>query len=137
MRVLATCVLIVICMQAAEARPRIVLLGGNAQSCRTQVQTVRASLSVFPLPENWTFVIACTPLIWDNLLRRIDGLGKTNTAFSNLQAQYTYFNGATFEVRVAAHELGHIFARTEDEDKAEKLGRELHRRRSTPAEGMR
>jgi hypothetical protein len=86
-----------------------------------------------PIPDNWTFVVACTPTVWDDLLRRSDGLGKTRTAFTNLAGHYTYFNGANFAPRVAAHELGHILGTTEDHEKAEGIGLVLLGQRHAPS----
>ena len=120
-------ILVLASANLADAKSRILLLGGTPESCRTQLQEVRATLNSLPLPENWTFVVACSPTVWENLLRRTDGLGKTHTAFTNLKAQYTYFNGSAFERRVAAHELGHILSKTDDDAEAERLGVELLR----------
>jgi hypothetical protein len=124
-RVAGLLVLVFLMARATEAQSRIVLVGGTVDSCREQVQRVRLALESFPLPKKWTFVVACSATVWDSLLRRSDGLGKTHTAFTNLQAHYTYFNGATFTSRVAAHELGHILGKTDDEERAESLGERL------------
>lgn len=115
-------VLFLIGLPAAQAKSRLLLLGGTEENCKQQYVPVRAVLLELPIPENWTFVVACTPTVWDELLRRSDGFGKTHTAFTNLNGHYTYFNGSTFAPRVAAHELGHILGTTEDDEKAETIG---------------
>jgi hypothetical protein len=109
-------------LHTAEAKSRIVLVGGTPENCKQQFGPIRATLSSLPIPDDWTFVVVCTSTVWDNLLRRTDGLGKTHTAFTNLEAHYTYFNGSNFAARVAAHELGHILGKTEDHERAEAAG---------------
>ncbi len=123
MRALVTCVLLFfLALQNAEAKSRILLLGGTPQNCKDGFTPIRATLAELPVPDGWTFVVVCTLTAWDNLLRRTDGLGKTHTAFTNLDAHYTYFNGSTFAPRVAAHELGHILGKTQDHERAEATG---------------
>ena len=134
MRALILSVLIVLFVaQAVEAKSRILLLGGTAENCKGEFLPIRDTLNTLPIPDDWTFVVACSPIAWDNLLRRIDGLGKTNTAFTNLEVHYTYFNGSNFSPRVAAHELGHILGQTADHEKAEATGFALlqHRKGTT------
>lgn len=114
--------LVLFVAQAVQAKSRILLLGGTAENCKGEFLPIRQTLNTLPVPGDWTFVVACSPTVWDNLIRRIDGLGKTNTAFTNLEAHYTYFNGSTFSPRVAAHELGHILGQTTDHEKAETTG---------------
>jgi len=108
--------------QTVEAKSRILLLGGTAENCKAEFLPIRQTLNTLPIPDDWTFVVVCSPVVWDNLLRRIDGLGKTNTAFTNLKAHHTYFNGSNFSPRVAAHELGHVLRQTTDHEKAEAAG---------------
>jgi len=123
MRALGASVLILLLgWQVAEAKSRILLLGGTAENCKREFLPIRQTLVTLPIPDDWTFVVVCSPIVWDNLLRRTDGLGKTNTAFTNLEAHYTYFNGSNFSPRVAAHELGHILGHTADHEKAEATG---------------
>ena len=114
--------LLLISLQAAEAKSRILLLGGTPENCKDKLVPIRKTLASLPIPDDWTFVVACSPTVWDDLLRRADGLGKTHTAFTNLEAHYTYFNGSNFVPRVAAHELGHIFGQTIDHEMAEAIG---------------
>ena len=114
--------------QSSPAESRLQVLGGTPRSCQTQVERVRATLNRLPVPDEWTFVIACSPNAWEALLRRADALGKTNTAFTNLEAHYTFFNGWNFSARVAAHEIGHIVGQTEDHERAEEIGMRLLRR---------
>lgn len=122
--------LLFLALQAAEAKSRVFLLGGTTQNCKGEFTPIRATLEDLPIPEDWTFVVVCTSTMWDNLLRRVDGLGRTHTAFTNLDAHYTYFNGSNFAPRVAAHELGHILEKTEDHEQAEATGMVLLRLRS-------
>ena len=130
MRALILSALVVLSVaQAVEAKSRILILGGTAENCKTEFLPIQETLNNLPIPNDWTFVVACTPIVWDNLLRRIDGLGKTNTAFTNLESHFTYFNGSNFSPRVAAHELGHILGQTTDHDKAEATGFTLLQRR--------
>jgi hypothetical protein len=109
-------------VQAAECKSRILLLGGTPENCKHELVPIRDTLLALRSPDNWTFVVACSPIVWDALLRRTDGLGKTHTGFTNLEAHYTYFNGSNFAPRVAAHELGHILGQTTDHEKAEVIG---------------
>jgi hypothetical protein len=120
-------------LQAAEAKSRILLLGGTPENCKEEFIPIRETLSSLPIPDDWTFVVTCSPTVWDNLLRRTDGLGKTHTAFTNLETHYTYFNGTSFAPRVAAHELGHILGHTTDHEKAEATGFTLLRQRNNAA----
>src|SRR5262249_8103211 len=116
--------------QTAEAKSRIVLLDGTPEDCKHEFVPIRATLADLPIPDDWTFVVACTSTVWDNLLRRTECLAKTHTAFTNLKAHYTYFNGSNFAPRVAAHELGHILGNTDDHERAEATGLVLLRERS-------
>jgi len=109
------------------AEPRIQLVGGTARSCKRQVQDLQETLLRLPIANNWTFVIACTPVVWDNMSRRADALGKTTTAFTNLEARYTFFNGGNISPQVVAHEFGHILGPTRDEEKAQIIGMALLR----------
>ena len=130
MRALVVCFfLLFLALQTADAKSHIVLLGGTPENCKDEFVPIRATLADLPIPDNWTFVVACTSTVWDNLLRRTDGLGKTHTAFTNLKAHYTYFNGSNFAPRVAAHELGHILGNTEDHERAETTGLVMLRER--------
>ncbi len=122
--------LLFLALQTAEAKSRIVLLGGTPENCKSEFVPIRATLGNLPIPDDWTFVVVCTSIVWDNLLRRTDGLGKTHTAFTNLKAHHTYFNGSNFAPRVAAHELGHIVGNTEDHEQAEAMGFVFLRQRS-------
>jgi hypothetical protein len=124
------CLLFFLGLQAADAKSRILLVDGTRDNCKDEFVPVREALGKLPIPDDWTFVVVCTPTAWDNLLRRADGLGKTNTAFTNLKGHYTYFNGSNFALRVATHELGHILGKTEDEERAEAMARVLQRQTS-------
>jgi hypothetical protein len=117
----------------AKAKSRILLLGGTPENCKHELIPVRESLASMPIPDDWTFVVACSPTVWDNLLRRTDGLDKTHTAFTNLDTHYTYFNGSNFAPRVAAHELGHILGHTTDHQKAEATAFTLLQQRTNAA----
>ena len=119
--------------QTLVAKSHIEVVGGTPESCKDQVERVRATLKRLPVPDNWTFVIACTPLAWDTMARRADALGKTNTGFTNLEARYTFFNGWNFAPRVAAHEVGHILGKTMDDEKADTIGMYLLRQSATQA----
>lgn len=125
--------LLFLALQFAEARSRILLLGGTPENCKDEFFPIQETLASLPIPDDWTFVVACSPTIWDNLLRRTDGLGKTRTAFTNLDTHHTYFNGSSFAPRVAAHELGHILGQTPDHEKAEATGLILLQQRSNVA----
>jgi hypothetical protein len=125
--------LVAFSLQPAVAKSRILLLGGTPENCKDEFVRIQETLGTLPLPDDWTFVVACSPTVWDNLLRRTDGLGKTHTAFTNLEAHYTYFNGFNFAPRVAAHELGHILGQTTDHEKAEATGLTLLQQRNNTA----
>jgi len=123
MRTLAVCSFItIVALQTATAKSRIVVVGGTPNNCKNELAPIRTTLSNLPIPDDWTFVVVCTSTVWDNILQRTDGLGKTHTAFTNLKAHHTYFNGSNFAPRVAAHELGHILGNTEDHERAETTG---------------
>jgi hypothetical protein len=128
MRVAVFCAfLLSLALQPAQAKSRILTLGGTVENCKDQFAPIRTTLISLPIPDDWTFVVACSQTAWDSLLRRTDGLGKTHTAFTNLKARYTYFNGSDFAPRVAAHELGHILGNTQDHEKAEAMGLQILR----------
>ena len=122
--------ILLLALPVAEAKSQILLLGGTPESCKDEFLPIRETLVSLPIPDDWTFVIACSPTAWDDLLRRTDGLGKTHTAFTNLEAHHTYFNGSNFAPRVAAHELGHILGKTADHEMAEATGFTLLRQRN-------
>jgi hypothetical protein len=125
--------ILLLALQLAEAKSQVLLLGGTPKSCKDEFLPIRETLVSLPIPDDWTFVIACSPTAWDDLLRRTDGLGKTHTAFTNLEARHTYFNGSNFAPRVAAHELGHILGKTTDHEKAEATGFTLLQQRNQAA----
>jgi hypothetical protein len=123
-------VISVAALQTATAESRIVVVGGTPENCKDELAPIRTTLTSLPIPDDWTFVVVCTSTAWHNILQRTDGLGKTHTAFTNLKAHHTYFNGSNFAPRVAAHELGHIFGNTEDHERAETTGLILTRQMS-------
>lgn len=129
--------LLFLVLPLAEAKSQILLLGGTPENCKDEFFPIQETLASLPIPDDWTFVVACSPTVWDNLLRRTDGLGKTRTAFTNLDAHYTYFNGSNFAPRVAAHELGHILGQTTDHEKAEATGFILLQQRNNAAASKR
>jgi hypothetical protein len=89
----------------------------TASRCDPYAEAVKQGLAALPAPpRDWTVVVFCTQPEWDAVRRRADAF-RTNTAFTNAEAAYTYLNGpllATRPVelrRVLQHEREHVRCR--------------------------
>jgi hypothetical protein len=111
---------------------QILVLGvKQAASCRFATRPLIADLEATPYPNDWTIVVACTRLAWEQLQRRADAM-QTHTAFTNLRNRITAINGEIyrdalplqntvhhFPRLVLQHELGHVLCQCNRESEAD------------------
>jgi hypothetical protein len=88
------------------------------KTCMATAHEVQAFSHQLNFPANWTIVVACGPLDWDNIQKRADAY-KTNTGFTILENKLTIIYALNFQPRVLRHERGHIACNCNDEEKAE------------------
>jgi hypothetical protein len=102
----------------------------RAEDCGPALIALQKELETLEYPQDWTFKIACTSLIWERVQRKADHPGAA-FAISELKHKITFFNASVFrEARVVyrramSHELGHIRCGCKNEDEAEKWARQL------------
>lgn len=132
---LFTILLLSISPLSIEAQQILVLGVKQPASCRFATRPLIADLETTPYPKDWTIVVACTRLAWEQLQRKADAM-QTNTGFTNLQKRITAINGEiyreTLPLREAArrspglvlqHELGHILCQCNRESDADRAAR--------------
>ena len=123
-------------MAPVSAPAQYILVAGVKQvaACQDAIRPLEIDLRTVPFPKDWTIVIACNQIVWDNLRRKGDAL-QTNTAFTNLQGHITVINAAIYremlplsgtmyrtQKLVLQHEHGHIVCACSDESKADRAG---------------
>jgi hypothetical protein len=102
----------------------------RAEDCGPALQAMVAELKTLEYPAEWRFKIACNPLLWDRVQRKIDRMDAT-FAISELKHKFTILNAAVFRLdryvyrRTLSHELGHIRCGCKDEEVAEKWAKML------------
>jgi hypothetical protein len=123
-------------MRPALAQSQRILVVGVKQvaDCQFATRPLQADLRQINFPRNWTFVVACNPIAWDNLQTKADAF-ETHTAFTNLHRRMTVLNGWMYREAlplpgtahstpsmVLRHELGHIVCACPDEVQADRAG---------------
>jgi hypothetical protein len=102
----------------------------RVEDCRYEISALAAEVPRLRFPSGWTIAIACTPVAWNDSLRKADH-PLTTTAFTSIAARITVFNGAIFhDLQTAyqhsiAHELGHIQCGCREESRAESAAYKL------------
>jgi hypothetical protein len=104
----------------------------QAADCHFAVAPLIEDLNGIGFPEDWTIVVACTPVMWEQLRRKGDGF-RTNTAFTNLAGRLTVVNAEIYRESlplrgtthwspklVLEHEHGHVVCRCNDERRADR-----------------
>jgi hypothetical protein len=100
--------------------------------CQFATRPLLADLQTTKFPRNWTIIVACNQLVWEQLQWRGEAEA-THTAFTNLQGRITILNGEIYRKPlplagtahrtprlVLQHERGHIVCGCEDEWKADR-----------------
>src|SRR3954465_12464832 len=110
----------------------------RAEDCGPALKALITELETLEYPADWQFKIACSPLLWDRVQRKVDRLDAPY-AISELKHKITFFNGAVFRLarykyrRSVSHELGHIRCDCKDEDTAERFAKRLESGQPTAA----
>jgi hypothetical protein len=103
------------------------------EACREEAHAFAASLVRYPRPGAWHWVLVCDEAGWRRFLR-LSGRaeGAAIYASTDLEGRTTYLRGAKllypYDLEaspegIVAHELAHIWLRSEDEARAEELVR--------------
>jgi hypothetical protein len=112
---------------------KILVVGVNrVASCEFATQPLVHDLVGLGYPRDWTIVVACTKIVWQELQHRADAQ-QTETAFTSLDHRMTVLNGEIYRESlplrwtthrtprlVLKHEAGHILCRCPDEDAADR-----------------
>jgi hypothetical protein len=128
-----SCILLFFMLPVAAPAQKIVVAGVKAVAdCAFAAHPLQADLRTTHFPADWTFVLACTPIVWEKLQRTADAL-ETNTGFTNVQGRITVLNariylempplsGTTHPTArlILRHEHGHILCGCNDEWKADR-----------------
>lgn len=128
-----SCILLFFMLPVAAPAQKIVVAGvKEAADCAFAAHPLQADLRTAHFPADWTFVLACTPIVWEKLQRMADAF-ETNTGFTNLQGRITVLNGRIYlempplsgtthptAKLILQHEHGHILCGCNDEWKADR-----------------
>jgi hypothetical protein len=124
----ASCVLL--CAATLHAQVKVVPVTANVKDnvpiCHQRAERVLAVVNTLPRPKKWTFYVACSPHIWQEIQSKVNW--KSPYAFTGLDDKVTFINGEIyapdFELPdfftpelVVAHEIGHRVLNSEDERK--------------------
>ena len=107
----------------------------RAANCGFATRPLIADLNELRYPKEWTVLVACNVLVWEQLQRNADAF-ETETAFTNLRGRITVLNGEIYREilplrgtshrtprLVLRHELGHIICGCGDEARADRAGK--------------
>jgi len=126
-------VLSILTLFVTPANAQKVFVAGTktVAECEYAVRPLVSDVDAIGFPSDWTFVVACTPDMWDYFRDRADARA-TQTAFTNLAGRITVVNGAIYlqplplrgtlhrtPRSVLQHERGHLFCNCGDEWKAD------------------
>lgn len=105
-----------------RARPGIVSHRADPAKCSQYTAAAQRAIDSLPsVPKDHRWIVVCSHETWNVAVRKAKAWGRTNTAFTNPEANITFINGAVFEEpepfyrHVIAHELGHIRCQCSDE----------------------
>ena len=129
------CILLLSMLPSSMQAQRILVVGVRQRTeCEFATRPLQADLRKVSFPKDWTLLVACNSVAWQNLRRRADAL-QTNTAFTNMAGHLTVLNGAIYRDMpplrgtafltpsgVLKHELGHIVCACNDEFQADRAG---------------
>ena len=98
--------------------------------CEFATDPLIRDLQTVPYPANWTIVVVCDQVAWEQTRRKADAL-QTNTAFTNLRNRITVINGDIYRAvlplqgthrnprTILQHEAGHIICNCDNENTAD------------------
>ena len=120
-------------MTLTDAQQIFVAGTKTVAQCDYAVRPLVSDLNAIGFPRDWTFVVACTPFMWDHLRAKADARA-TQTAFTNVAGRITVVNGAIYleplplhgtahrtPRMVLQHERGHILCNCGDEREADRF----------------
>jgi len=115
-------------------RAQRVLVAGVKHPADCEFATVKLikDLHAIGFPQDWTIVVACNPISWEELQRKGDAFS-THTAYTNLVGRITVVNAEIYRVPlplrgsthstpklVLQHEHGHVVCHCRDEAQADR-----------------
>jgi hypothetical protein len=116
---------------SSHAQKILVAGAKRVASCDFATRPLLRDLRGLDYPRDWTIVVACNQVVWDELRQKADAL-QTETAFTNLEHRLTVVNGEIFRetlplsrsahgtpLLVLKHEAGHIRCKCADENAAD------------------
>jgi hypothetical protein len=108
--------------------------------CKQEAAALLPLLTRYHAPAGWTWIIACDEMSWQKVIEHVGQIDVNGRilGLTQLDDHRTYIRGydllqpVSFALEAqpkhtVAHELGHIFMHTRDEDKAESTAKELLR----------
>lgn len=130
-----SCILLLFMLPGAAPAQRILVAGvKQVSSCEGPVRLLQADLRAIHFPKDWTFVVACNPIMWETL-QRAGNAFETHTGFTNLNGRTTVLNARIYAEMpplsgsrhattrlVLQHELGHVLCGCGDEWRADEAG---------------
>jgi hypothetical protein len=101
--------------------------------CYDEAAVLSRNLAHFPHPKQWTFIIACDEIAWDKAMRHIGIVPEPGTQIYGETTlsegmHITFLRGPALLTppdprvtggHIIAHELSHIYLKTQDEAKAD------------------
>ncbi len=105
------------------------------KECLQQADVLKKNLAVFPHPSGWTYYIVCDDMAWQKVMIRLDAGGVNRQIYGETNfspdVHLTYLRGAALinaqadrsatPEHIIAHELGHIYLKSTDENKVDAL----------------
>ena len=127
------CIVLPFVLTLSTHAQRILVAGTHrVASCDFATRPLIRDLAGLTFPGDWTIVVACNKVAWQNLRQKADAL-QTATAFTNLDHRITVINGEIYRETlplsgtehetprlVLKHEAGHILCRCQDESTADR-----------------
>lgn len=124
-------ILLLFALPLSSHAQRILVVGAKrVASCDFATRPLMHDLRTAHYPVEWTIVVACNQVVWEQLRQKADAL-QTNTAFTNLKKRITVINGDIYRATlpllgarrtpelVLQHEMGHILCGCDDEEAAD------------------
>lgn len=125
--------IVLLSLASISTNAQKILVAGvkHLSSCEFATRPLLADLKGTPFPADWTIVVACNQVVWEEIKQKADAL-RTETAFTNLQKRITVINGGIYRATlpllgvhkspqlVLRHEAGHIICVCNDEEAADR-----------------
>lgn len=127
------CILSLLALTVCVRAQRVLVAGvKHPADCEFATVKLIKDLHAIGFPQDWTIVVACNPISWEELQRKGDAFS-THTAYTNLVGRITVVNAEIYRVPlplrgsthstpklVLQHEHGHVVCHCSDEAQADR-----------------